>query len=146
MAPLPTPKSSCPAGTPLKGLAYLKNSEPPLAKEDHEYPSWLWSLLSPSTTDVADTADEGDLFSKSKKQRRLASRAARKQAALLEAHPELATGPKIPLEQQSIDLPAGDGSLEEAAEARVVRESLTEAMRKTRRSGIKEANFLKGIR
>ena len=37
--------SSVPAGTPLKGLGYLKGKDPPLAMEVHEYPSWLWGLL-----------------------------------------------------------------------------------------------------
>lgn len=41
----PTTVSSVPAGTPLKGLGYLKGIDPPLAKEDNEYPKWLWGLL-----------------------------------------------------------------------------------------------------
>lgn len=43
--PEPSVVSSVPAGTPLKGLGYLKGKDPPLAKEDHEYPQWLWGLL-----------------------------------------------------------------------------------------------------
>ncbi len=41
----PTVISSVPAGTPLKGLNYLKNRSDPIAMEDHEYPDWLWSVL-----------------------------------------------------------------------------------------------------
>lgn len=39
------PQSSLKAGTPLKGLALEKNKEPPVAREDGEYPVWLWGLL-----------------------------------------------------------------------------------------------------
>lgn len=54
--------------------------------------------------------------------------------------------PKIPLEHQTIDLPAGDGSKEGALEAGEARQELTVAMRSRRRHGIKEGNFLKGMR
>ena len=39
------PQSSLKAGTPLKGLALEKNKEVPVAREDGEYPAWLWGLL-----------------------------------------------------------------------------------------------------
>ncbi|SCZ96849.1 BZ3500_MvSof-1268-A1-R1_Chr4-1g06782 [Microbotryum saponariae] len=39
--------SSCPAGTVLPGLNFSKTGSDPIAKEDSEYPSWLWTLLSP---------------------------------------------------------------------------------------------------
>jgi large subunit ribosomal protein L54 len=39
------PPSSCPAGTKLNGLNYFKNKPEVFAKEDHEYPEWLWGLL-----------------------------------------------------------------------------------------------------
>jgi len=39
------PKSSVPGGTELRGIAYLKGKPTVLAKEDDEYPSWLWGLL-----------------------------------------------------------------------------------------------------
>jgi large subunit ribosomal protein L54 len=39
------PPSSCPAGTKLNGLNYLKNKPDVVALEDSEYPEWLWSLL-----------------------------------------------------------------------------------------------------
>lgn len=41
----PAPKSSVKAGTLLKGLGYIKGKDGPVAKEDHEYPEWLWGLL-----------------------------------------------------------------------------------------------------
>lgn len=78
---------------------------------------------------------------KSKKQRRMAAKALRKQQLL---NPE-ALAPKIPLHEQTIDLPAGDGSLQGAIEAMEARDALTKAMRKNRRAKIKEANFLKAM-
>ncbi|BGP34745.1 hypothetical protein JCM10296v2_006567 [Rhodotorula toruloides] len=39
--------SSCPAGTVLKGLNYLKDASDPVAMEDSEYPSWVWQLGQP---------------------------------------------------------------------------------------------------
>lgn len=40
------PPSSCPPGTKLNGLNYFKNKPDVFAKEDSEYPDWLWDLLS----------------------------------------------------------------------------------------------------
>jgi large subunit ribosomal protein L54 len=56
-----------------------------------------------------------------------------------------ALAPKVPLYEQTIDLPAGDGSLQGAIDAMNARDALTKAMRKERRSKIKEANFLKAM-
>lgn len=57
------PPSSVKAGTPLKGLAYLKNKDPPVALEDHEYPDWLWGLLDQKKASARDAANsEGDIF------------------------------------------------------------------------------------
>lgn len=54
--------------------------------------------------------------------------------------------PKIPLTQQSIDLPANEeGTVEGALEAGAKREELREAMRRERRAKIKETNFLKAM-
>ena len=39
---------SVPAGALLHGLAYLKNQPQIVAKEDDEYPDWLWKLLDDS--------------------------------------------------------------------------------------------------
>lgn len=41
----PAVRSSVKAGTLLKGLGYIKGKDGPVAKEDHEYPEWLWGLL-----------------------------------------------------------------------------------------------------
>lgn len=59
-------------------------------------------------------------------------------------NPEL-LAPKVPLYEQTIDLPAGDGSLDGAVQAAGARGELTKAMRDKRRANIKEANFLKAM-
>lgn len=41
------PVSSCPAGTVLKGVNYLKGQPEVLALPDEEYPEWLWTILEP---------------------------------------------------------------------------------------------------
>ena len=56
-----------------------------------------------------------------------------------------AMAPKVPLHEQTVDLPAGDGTVEGAIDAAGARESLTKSLRRNRRSGIKEANFLKAM-
>ena len=38
-------QSTCPAGERLNGLNYLKNKPEVFAKEDSEYPEWLWDIL-----------------------------------------------------------------------------------------------------
>jgi large subunit ribosomal protein L54 len=43
--------SSCPAGTKMNGLNYFKNKPDVFAKEDSEYPEWLWNLLGDSSKD-----------------------------------------------------------------------------------------------
>ena len=53
--------------------------------------------------------------------------------------------PKVPLYEQTIDLPAGDGTLSGAVQASEARDELTKAMRNKRRASIKEANFLKAM-
>ena len=52
----------------------------------------------------------------------------------------------MPLYEQSVDLPAGDGSVRGALKAGEAREELTRKMREKRRGSIKEENFLKGMR
>lgn len=49
----------------------------------------------------------------------------------------------MPIYEQTIDLPAGNGSLEGGLEAAQARQDLTKAMREKRRATIKEANFLR---
>jgi large subunit ribosomal protein L54 len=53
--------------------------------------------------------------------------------------------PKVPIYEQTVDLPAGDGSLQGAVEAANARGELTKALRNKRRANIKEANFLKAM-
>ncbi|EFQ86859.1 hypothetical protein CFE70_001083 [Pyrenophora teres f. teres 0-1] len=135
----PLIKSSIPAGQPLKGLNFLKDRQDPVALPDDEYPPWLWTIL--DRQEKKAEAGAGDLFSKSKKQRRLAAKRLRKEQAM---NPGMMV-PKVPIYEQTIDLPAGDGSLAGAVEASTAREELTKAMRNKRRAGIKEANFLKAM-
>lgn len=47
--------SSCPVGTKLEGLNYFKNKPDLFAKEDHEYPDWLWTLLDDPKKKTTDT-------------------------------------------------------------------------------------------
>jgi large subunit ribosomal protein L54 len=54
--------------------------------------------------------------------------------------------PKIPLTQQSIDLPANEeGTIEGALEAETKRKELRSALREERRKKIKETNYLKSM-
>ncbi|KAM0718503.1 hypothetical protein Q7P37_005573 [Cladosporium fusiforme] len=135
--------SSVPAGTPLKGLNFYKDKQDPVALADDEYPAWLWRVLDKNSADAAGgvKVDEGDLYAKSKKQRQRAAKALRKRALL---NPDSLT-PKVPLYEQSVDLPGGDGSLESAKQAGEARGGLTKAMRDKRRKGIKEDNFLRAM-
>ncbi|EJT99198.1 hypothetical protein DACRYDRAFT_23811 [Dacryopinax primogenitus] len=41
----PPPTSSCPPGTVLTGIQYLKDAPPVIAMPDTDYPAWLWTLL-----------------------------------------------------------------------------------------------------
>lgn len=57
-----------------------------------------------------------------------------------------ALAPKIPLQQQSINLPGSpEGGVEDALAAAEKREELRKAMRKERKAKIKEANYLKSM-
>ena len=60
--PRGAPRSSVPAGAPLRGLGYIKGQEAPLAREDDEYPSWLWGLLSTGKEDSDSSGPMGDAF------------------------------------------------------------------------------------
>ncbi|GAA6013293.1 hypothetical protein JCM10207_000845 [Rhodosporidiobolus poonsookiae] len=40
------PASSCPEGTTLSHLNYLKDGSDPVAQADSAYPAWLWALAS----------------------------------------------------------------------------------------------------
>ncbi|KUI66759.1 54S ribosomal protein L37, mitochondrial [Cytospora mali] len=142
------PRSSCPPGTVLNGLNYFKGKTDPVALPDNEYPEWLWSCLDVQRkADAEEDADAGDEFSKSKKQRRLAAKRQRELEAKILATGNLeALAPKIPLQQQSINLPgSNNGDVQEAVMAADEREALRRAMRKERKAKIKEANYLKSM-
>lgn len=103
----------------------------------HPIYTYLYSRVKTTNTNPA----------KSKKIRRKVAKQQRKLEAARLASGDLSSlQPKIPLTQQSIDLPANEeGSLAGALEADAKREELREAMRRERRAKIKEANFLKGM-
>ncbi|RYP43528.1 hypothetical protein DL770_011611 [Monosporascus sp. CRB-9-2] len=140
--------SSCPEGTVLTGLNYFKNKTDPVAMADDAYPEWLWRCLDvQKRADEEDADDAGDEFSKSKKQRRLAAKRQRALEARLLAEGNLeALAPKIPLQQQSVNLPANEaGTAEGAVAAAAAREELRRAMRRERKAKIKESNYLKSM-
>ncbi|KAH6723586.1 mitochondrial ribosomal protein L37-domain-containing protein [Leptodontidium sp. 2 PMI_412] len=138
--------SSCPAGTPLKGLNYLKGRDDPVALAEEEYPDWLWTCLDKKKVEGEEGGAEGDEFSKSAKLRRKAAKRARKLEAMRLAAGEAAPEARIPITQQSIDLPFNsEGTTKGALDAEGKREELRGAMRRERRKGIKEANFLRGM-
>lgn len=61
----PTVKSSVAAGTPLKGLNFVKGKNDPVALEDGEYPAWLWGILKKkggAESEGGAASVEGDLF------------------------------------------------------------------------------------
>ncbi|KAI1435332.1 mitochondrial ribosomal protein L37-domain-containing protein [Xylaria sp. CBS 124048] len=140
--------SSCPQGTVLTGLNYFKNREDPVALADDAYPEWLWSCINVmKKADQGEDTDAGDEFSKSKKQRRLAAKRQRALEAKLLAEGNLeALAPKIPMQHQTIDLPANQsGTVEGAIHAQDVREDLRRALRRERKAKIKESNYLKSM-
>lgn len=84
---------------------------------------------------------------KSKKQRRIAAKRQRELEAKMLATGNLeALAPKIPIQQQSINLPGKpDGDVADAILAVEKREELRKAMRKERKAKIKEDNYLKSM-
>ena len=76
-----------------------------------------------------------------------AKRQRKLEARLLASGDAEALAPKVPLQRQTIDLPANEeGTVKGALEAVEKREDLRKAMRSERRAKIIERNFLKGIR
>lgn len=51
----------------MRGLGYFKGKEPPVAKENEEYPDWLWGLLDEKAEGAKgkDEGGEGDLYGES---------------------------------------------------------------------------------
>ncbi|KAG5979766.1 hypothetical protein E4U55_004768 [Claviceps digitariae] len=142
-----TKRSICVEGTVLTGLNYLKGGHDPVAKKDEEYPEWLWSCLNVMKKANAAQEDAGDEFSKSKKQRQIAAKRQKTTEARLIAEGNLeALAPKIPIQQQSINLPGEEGgSMLDAIAAAEKRQELKRAMRKERKAKIKEDNYLKSM-
>ncbi|KAL6800245.1 mitochondrial ribosomal protein L37 domain-containing protein [Trichoderma sp. SZMC 28012] len=145
--PTPTSRSICPEGTVLNGLNYTKGGQDPVALKDEDYPEWLWSCLDVMKKADAEDDNLGDEFSKSKKQRKLAAKRQKALEAKLLAEGNLeALAPKVPLQQQSINLPGDkNGSVLDNIAAADKREELRKAMRKERRATIKESNYLKSM-
>ena len=73
-------ESSCPAGTVLTGLNYLKGEQPVLAKPDEEYPAWLWDLTKPKVL-----ADDGPGGKAEKRRLRLVHRQTLKDSNMFKA-------------------------------------------------------------
>ncbi|CCF40467.1 hypothetical protein CH063_02361 [Colletotrichum higginsianum] len=147
-APAPAPISSCPAGTVLNGLNYFKGRTDPVALRDEEYPEWLWTVLESKKVTV-ESADDlaAEMFSKSKKQRKAAAKRQKAIEAKLVASGDVeALAPKVPLPQQSINLPGEKGGdVEHNLHAATKRDELRKAMRTERKAKIKESNYLKSM-
>ncbi|KAK1999161.1 hypothetical protein LX36DRAFT_655771 [Colletotrichum falcatum] len=146
--PPPEPISSCPAGTVLNGLNYFKARTDPVALRDEEYPEWLWTVLESKKESVENTDDlAAEMFSKSKKQRKAAAKRQKAIEAKLVAEGDIeALAPKVPLPQQSINLPGEKGGdVEHNLHAATKRDELRKAMRKERKAKIKESNYLKSM-
>lgn len=60
----PAVVSSCPAGSQLKGINYIKGRDEPIALADEEYPEWLWRCLDAKAPagEEAEDANAGDMF------------------------------------------------------------------------------------
>lgn len=135
------PSSSVPGGQSLAALSYLKNPTAPLlAKEDSDYPSWLWTLLDASpastslTTNAANSAEivPEDIAKLSKKAR---AKHERKMARLRDG-----IEAPVPVHEQSKDLTVeGEGAVE-SLERRM---EVTRSARAARRKELRQANFLR---
>ena len=51
--------SSCPAGTVLNGLNYIKGKSDPVALADEAYPPWLWDCLEVQNKKAGEVQDVG---------------------------------------------------------------------------------------
>ncbi|PGH09627.1 hypothetical protein AJ80_07656 [Polytolypa hystricis UAMH7299] len=137
--------SSVPAGTPLKGLNYMKSKPDIVAKEDTEYPDWLWTLVGGDKgAGAKKKSGEIDLSTLNKKQRK---RAEKKMAA----RTAVATK-KIPLHEQTIDITPAEATADVSADDVSIatasveaRAEITKSAREARRKSIRESNFLRGL-
>ncbi|KAJ5219912.1 Ribosomal protein L37 mitochondrial [Penicillium chermesinum] len=139
------PPSSCPAGTVMNGLNYFKNKPDVVAKEDSEYPDWLWDLLTDSSKQAKSEKGGVDPSTLNKKQRK---RYEKKLAARTAVLP-----PKIPAHHHAEDIvPAPynrqtipEDAMLDATEGQIKRSEVTKSAREARRKAIKESNFLRGL-
>ncbi|KAL4926993.1 mitochondrial 54S ribosomal protein mL54 [Aspergillus undulatus] len=143
--PVERPPSSCVPGTKLEGLNYFKNKPDVFAKEDSEYPEWLWSLLDGGSNKEAKKGGV-DPNTLNKKQRKRYDKKMAARAATLPV--------QIPIHHQATDItPASynrNGEvpadlLAEATESLEKRSDITKSAREARRKAIREANFLSGL-
>ncbi|EYE90025.1 mitochondrial 54S ribosomal protein mL54 [Aspergillus ruber CBS 135680] len=141
-----TPKvvSSCAAGTKLNGLNYFKNKPDVFAREDEEYPEWLWGLL--EGFESKKKAQDGgvDPSTLNKKGRKKLEKKLAAQAAALP--------PKIPVHHQATDItpasynrPQAGDIFTQATESLEKRTEITKSAREARRKEIRESNFLRGL-
>lgn len=147
LPPAGRPLSSCVAGTKLAGLNYFKNKPDIFAKEDLEYPDWLWGLLEDPKKKSTSEMGGVDLSSMNKKQRK---RHEKKMAARLATLPV-----QIPVHHQATDItpaPYNSSKQEASADETAVvaagaqkRVEITKSARAARRKEIKESNFLHGL-
>ncbi|KAJ6087179.1 hypothetical protein N7467_006093 [Penicillium canescens] len=139
------PPSSCPAGTKMTGLNYFKNKPDVFAKEDSEYPDWLWGLLGDASKDAKTQKGGVDPSTLNKKQRK---RYEKKLAAR--------TGPlapKIPAHHHAHDITpapynrdgASTDAMADATDSFGQRSEVIKSAREARRKAIKESNFLRGL-
>lgn len=99
--------------------------------------------MSSELPSARDSTKANALLAKSAKLRR---KAAKRKAKLLAEGGIDALAPKVPLFQQSINLPGEEGgSVEDNLMAAGKREELRQAMRSERKRKIKESNYLKSM-
>ncbi|KAF7527174.1 hypothetical protein G7054_g10541 [Neopestalotiopsis clavispora] len=142
--------SACAEGTVLNGLNYLKNKTDPVALADDAYPAWLWSCLD-VTVKKSDDAGAADAEAEFCTEIQEAAPNRRQAPALPRGQAPGRGQPRGPGAQDppaaAVDKHAGQrgGHGRGRPGAVAAREDLRKAMRKERRSKIKEANYLKSM-
>ncbi|CAO1627938.1 unnamed protein product [Sympodiomycopsis kandeliae] len=146
--------SSCPAGTPLNGLAILKEGPDVIALPDNEYPSWLWDLaVEPSmkttyasldASEVVDTSSStgGGAVTKGQqraKEKREAKQKRAAQAALERNSAKLARIEKASKGSQ-VDVKLQKKVIRDPLQ---VEEETKKALRKANRDKIRTNNFIR---
>ena len=124
-------RGSLTGGTVLHGVSFLKSRATVHAKEDDEYPPWLWTLLDSKNAGGETKADISALTNKQR------AKHDRKQERLRAALPK-----QIPVHEQSNDL---TGPMDDATVSLERRQEITKTSRVARRKGIREDNFLRSM-